>query len=120
MEERITTAGIAIKDGKVLIAHRIHGGSLSGKWEFPGGKNRYGESVADTLIREWDEELGAFDFTNNGKLYHLKCCLVHPLSDTFSLSVHTGTAYVPKEELLGYDFGPSDRKIAEYIASEIL
>ena len=76
MEERITTAGIAIKDGKVLIAHRIPGGSLSGKWEFPGGKNRYGESVADTLIREWDEELGvgievgeevlAFDFTNNG------------------------------------------------------
>ncbi len=130
MEERITTAGIAIKDGKVLIAHRIPGGSLSGKWEFPGGKNRYGESVADTLIREWDEELGvgievgeevlAFDFTNNGKLYHLKCCLVHPLSDTFSLSVHTGTAYVPKEELLGYDFGPSDRKIAEYITSEIL
>ena len=130
MEERITTAGIAIKDGKVLIAHRIPGGSLSGKWEFPGGKNRYGESVADTLRREWLEELGvdieagdeilSFDFANNDKLYHLKCCLVYPGSDSFSLSVHTEIAYASKGDLLSYDFGPSDRKIAEYIASEIL
>ena len=130
MEERITTAGIAIKEGKVLIAHRNPGGSLSCKWEFPGGKNRYGESVADTLRREWQEELGvdievkeeilSFDFTNNDKLYHLKCCIVMPLSASFSLSVHTETEYVSKEDLLSYDFGPSDRKIAEYIASEIL
>ena len=81
MVERITTAGIAIKDGKVFVAHRIEGGALSGMWEFPGGKNRYGESEEDTLRREYLEELGidievgelftSFDFTNKDKLYHL-------------------------------------------------
>lgn len=130
MEERITTAGIALRNGKVLIAHRVEGGALSGKWEFPGGKTRYGETVSDTLRREWTEELGveietgeeilSFDFTNKDRLYHLKCAMVNPLSDHFSLSVHTEIRYVTKEELLSYDFGPSDRKIAEYVASEIL
>ena len=56
--ERVTTAGIYIKDGRVLVAKRLGGGSISEKWEFPGGKNRWGESVADTLVREYSEELG--------------------------------------------------------------
>ena len=48
MEERVTTAGIALNCGHVLIAKREKGGALSGKWEFPGGKNRYGESEEET------------------------------------------------------------------------
>ena len=57
MHERVTTAGIALKDGKVLVAHRVKGGSLSEKWEFPGGKQRWGESDEMTLKREYMEEL---------------------------------------------------------------
>ena len=53
-----TTAGVAIKDGKVLVAKRAKGGPLSDMWEFPGGKNRYGETIEDTFKREWLEELG--------------------------------------------------------------
>lgn len=130
MGERITTAGIAVKDGRVLVARRVAGGALSGKWEFPGGKNRYGESVADTLRREWKEELGvdievggevfASEFTNKDMLYHLRCCLVFPLSDAFSLSVHTDIRYVGREGLALLDFGGSDAEIAAYVLEHIL
>ena len=55
MEERITTSGVAEKKGEFLVAKRLPGGPLSEKWEFVGGKNRWGESVPDTLKREWME-----------------------------------------------------------------
>jgi len=54
---RIVTAGIVIRDGRVLVAkrhHRSHGGSL---WEFPGGKMESDEDPKACLKRELSEEL---------------------------------------------------------------
>jgi 8-oxo-dGTP diphosphatase len=45
-------------DGRVLIAQRPEGKSLSGLWEFPGGKIDAGERPEAALIRELHEELG--------------------------------------------------------------
>jgi len=45
--QRITTAGICFKENKVLIGKRIDKGAIASKWEFPGGKNRWGETVED-------------------------------------------------------------------------
>lgn len=125
MDERITTAGVAIVDNRVFVARRKEGGPLSLKWEFPGGKNRYSESVEDTLKREWQEELELdidvgpllteVEFENNGTLYHLKCHCVYPKSFDFILHEHTETMFATKEELLSLSFGPSDHEIAEYI-----
>jgi 8-oxo-dGTP diphosphatase len=42
----------------VLIAERPPGKHLAGRWEFPGGKVRAGESEAAALARELAEELG--------------------------------------------------------------
>ena len=130
MVERITTAGIAIKDGKVFVAHRIEGGALSGMWEFPGGKNRYGESEEDTLRREYLEELGidievgelftSFDFTNKDKLYHLKAYFVRHLSTSYSLSVHTETRWVTPQELEKLEMGGSDGKIRSKLVPFLL
>ena len=130
MDERDTTAGIAIKDGKVLVAKRAKGGPLSDMWEFPGGKNRYGETIEDTFKREWLEELGMevevgrfllqVDFTNKNTLYHLKCHIVEPIGDSFSLLYHQDMKWVDKRELEMLEFGPSDQKIRDYIISKLL
>ena len=56
----LLVAAIALVDaaGRVLIAQRPEGKSLSGLWEFPGGKLGEGESPEAALIREAREELG--------------------------------------------------------------
>jgi len=43
--------------GRLLIARRPEGKALAGFWEFPGGKIEIGESPADALERELNEEL---------------------------------------------------------------
>ena len=46
------------RKGELLIAQRKPGDSLSGYWEFPGGKRKDSESFAACLVREVREELG--------------------------------------------------------------
>ena len=54
----VAVAILARADGSVLLAQRPEGKVYAGYWEFPGGKVEAGESVADALVREIDEELG--------------------------------------------------------------
>ena len=51
--------GVVIRaDGRVLLGQRPTGKPYAGWWEFPGGKMEAGESVAQALARELNEELG--------------------------------------------------------------
>ncbi len=45
-------------DGRVLLTQRPEGKSMSGLWEFPGGKIEQGETPQAALVRELQEELG--------------------------------------------------------------
>ena len=47
-----------MRDGRILIGQRKKADSHGLKWEFPGGKIERGESPADALARELEEELG--------------------------------------------------------------
>ncbi|MCK9547047.1 MAG: NUDIX domain-containing protein [Sphaerochaeta sp.] len=128
MEERITTAGVLIIDGRFLIAKRTERGSIGGMWEFVGGKNRWGESEEETLKREFDEELGlaieveglihAHHFTNKETAYHLKAYVVRLIS-AFKprLSVHTELRWVALTELEGFPMAGSDRAIVQTLLS---
>ena len=58
MEALSVCAAVVCRDGKLLLATRRPGGSLAGKWEFPGGKAAAGETAAQCIARELREELG--------------------------------------------------------------
>ena len=51
-------AGFVWRDGHLLIARRPAGGLLGGLWEFPGGKRRPDEPLAEACRREVREETG--------------------------------------------------------------
>ena len=129
MLTRDTTAGVLNEDGRYLVAQRKKGGPLSEKWEFIGGKNRYGETLQDTLKREWMEEVGLkisvgefllnTEFDNNDTHYTLHCYRVYSVSESteLSLSVHNDVRWVTREELSSLDFGPSDGVIRDFLLS---
>lgn len=54
----VVACALVDADRRVLIAQRPEGKSLSGLWEFPGGKLEAGETPEEALIRELHEELG--------------------------------------------------------------
>lgn len=45
-------------DGRFLLTTRPPGKAYAGHWEFPGGKIKAGETLAQALTRELQEELG--------------------------------------------------------------
>lgn len=51
-------AALVFRDGLLLITQRRQGDHLGGLWEFPGGKVEPGESFAECLARELQEECG--------------------------------------------------------------
>jgi 8-oxo-dGTP diphosphatase len=51
------SCAIIMKDSKILAVQRAPESSHPWKWEFPGGKIQYGETAAQCIIREIEEEL---------------------------------------------------------------
>jgi mutator protein MutT len=54
----VVAAAVIDGEGCVLIAQRLPGKHLAGRWEFPGGKLEPGEDRRAGLARELREELG--------------------------------------------------------------
>lgn len=75
-------AGIIWRDGKYLAVERPKGARMAGWWEFPGGKIDPGESGAQALVRELEEELGVTPL-----VFEFWRALVHHYDD-FSVHLH--------------------------------
>jgi 8-oxo-dGTP diphosphatase len=51
-------AALIESKGKLLVCQRRRGSNFELMWEFPGGKRKTGETLAQALARELTEELG--------------------------------------------------------------
>jgi 8-oxo-dGTP diphosphatase len=126
MKVRNSVAGIAVEEKKLFIARRLPGGDLGGKWEFPGGKVREGETDAGALIREFKEELavpvepgtfiGEAEFDHGETHFTLHAYRIKLLSSQFTLNVHSEWRWASVEELQTLDFADSDKLLFPAIA----
>ncbi|MCH5282631.1 MAG: NUDIX domain-containing protein [Treponema sp.] len=124
-----SVACIAIKDGKILIAHRNPTGQMGGRWEFPGGKVDEGENCEQAIAREMREEFGVKaeacekicegEFFHNGKkntLHAYEISLEHDgITRPFALTEHTEYKWVTIDEIPTDNFVDSDLGIYEKV-----
>lgn len=57
MKQVHVAVGVIIQDGSIFLTKRHEDAHQGGKWEFPGGKVEDGETVAEALHRELQEEI---------------------------------------------------------------
>jgi len=125
----LTTAGIIRKDDLFLLARRLPGGSMGGRWEFPGGKAEKGESPVEALEREIREEFGvdvavgrhlaSTMFSNNGKDYTLLVYDVTLRSENLLLREHQEIRWLEFDEIGVLDLADSDRRVYELLRSQM-
>jgi 8-oxo-dGTP diphosphatase len=116
------TAGLLVREGRVLIALRKAGKHMGRKWEFPGGKIQPGESPEECLRRELAEELdiearigglvGAARYSNGVVDLEILLYRAEYLSGSFTLHDHEALAWVAPGQLESYDLADSDRELA--------
>ena len=57
MKQVHVAVGVIVSNGACFLTKRLEHAHQGGKWEFPGGKVEQGESVAQALHRELQEEI---------------------------------------------------------------
>lgn len=120
---------VIVRDGLVLCAQRGPDGSLSGKWEFPGGKVEDGESGRLALEREIDEELqcvvevgdqiATTRYDDGRVVVVLTTFWCRIVSGTPQLTEHTALQWVAPGELGGLDWAPADVPAVELVATRL-
>jgi len=121
---RVTAGIIPREEGKYLIAQRKGEPLvLDGKWEFPGGKIRPGETLKECLRRELREEHGVevvvgdfFDKSIHPYPFgtvELSAFWVKHISGEFESRVHYETREVYPLEMRKYDIAPADLPFVE-------
>jgi len=58
MRTRVSTYGVAIRDGHILMTQLAEYCTRGGSWTFPGGGMDHGEQPQEALVREMYEETG--------------------------------------------------------------
>ncbi|HEX6387560.1 MAG TPA: A/G-specific adenine glycosylase [Anaerolineae bacterium] len=118
-----------LEEGRFLIAQRPLEGLLGGLWEFPGGKQEAGETLSEALRREIAEELG-IEIEVGRYLTSVKHAYTH-----FRITLHAfharhrhgrpqnigvaDHAWVNLDELDGYAFAVTDRKIIATLKDDL-
>jgi len=115
---------IFISDSRVLAVRRSNKMTLTGFWEFPGGKIEKGESEEESLKREIQEELNLtievgesltpteYSY-EDGKVIRLIPFLVREFSGGFRLAEHDDLAWLGLNELLNVNWAQADIPIVK-------
>jgi 8-oxo-dGTP diphosphatase len=126
---KLVTAAILRRGSEVLIARRGPQMSLTGMWEFAGGKVEKGETPEECLQRELREELSIevevgslicfSDYTYDHGSFRILAYESRILAGQPTPSEHDKLAWVHACELLSYELLPADIPIAKRLASQI-
>ncbi|MET0452008.1 MAG: (deoxy)nucleoside triphosphate pyrophosphohydrolase [Mycobacterium sp.] len=117
MSNQVVVAGALISGRALLVAQRKRPPELAGMWELPGGKVVTGESEADALARELDEELGV-EVAVGARLGHdvvlgdamtLRAYLVTQTGGSLQPRDHRALRWVTAGELDALEWVPADR-----------
>jgi len=119
----ISTAGIAIKNNKFLLALRMPGTSIGESWEFPGGKAEEGETPEEALIREFQEELNikikvgericSGNFKNKDKEFEIYGFIIQIVTEKLTLSEHSQIGWFSLDEMASLKMAGSDKQIVQ-------
>ncbi len=120
-----SVAGIVLKSETVFLARRRMGGSIGGKWEFPGGKVEPGEYPVEALKREFMEELGVrihvgsaigqSEFEHDARQFVVTAYEVELEGEPRTLEEHISLGWFPVESLSEVDLPDSDRGLVESV-----
>lgn len=127
----IEVVGAAIiDDNKVLAMQRSDQMTLSGLWEFPGGKIEVGETEEDALIREIREELDTnieiIDYLDEASYDYsfgtvrLKVYTAKIISGQITLKEHNDKKWLKADELSTIDWAPVDIPLLKALESKLI
>lgn len=117
-------AAVITEGNRIFTACRGYG-EFKGRWEFPGGKIKEGETPEDALRREIKEELAADiaveDFLGTVNYDYpdfqltMECFLCHVVGGTLTILEHSAFRWMEKAELDTIDWLPADRIAVEWV-----
>ncbi len=127
----LVTAGVIVRNGRLLVCQRPAGGYHPLKWEFPGGKCRVRETPEQGLRRELREELG-IDAEVGRELwrtrhqyegrepFELRFFLVPAYRGAIARNAFAALGWLPIPELPALDLLDGDRDfVAHLVCGEI-
>lgn len=111
-------AGVICDDeGKILLCRRGYG-AQAGQWEFPGGKCEAGETYAECLVREIDEELGVrievtqellrMRYAYPDKVIDFAFLRARMVCGEMDVREHSGVKWVTAEQIDAAELCPAD------------
>ncbi|CAM3287268.1 CTP pyrophosphohydrolase [Klebsiella spallanzanii] len=116
-------AAIIERNGQILLAKRPPHADQPGMWEFAGGKVEPGETQAQALTRELQEELGivaqpqcyiaSHQREVSARLIHLHAWWVAQFSGEPTAHYHSQLCWCSPQEALTFNLAPADIPLLE-------